>query len=93
VDERYRSVIWIGSAVDREDMEKPPEANPFNFALYLKPPKLLLQGDRTRDRLFYFARKNACFSNGIAASFNIKNFISPREPVWRLIWKQQFNSP
>jgi tRNA A-37 threonylcarbamoyl transferase component Bud32 len=44
VDKRYRSVIWIGSAVDQEDMEKLPEANPINFAPYLKPPKLLLQG-------------------------------------------------
>lgn len=44
VDERYRAIIFIGSGVHEQDMKKLPEVNPINFAAYLKPPKLLLQG-------------------------------------------------
>ncbi|UCE08175.1 MAG: SUMF1/EgtB/PvdO family nonheme iron enzyme, partial [bacterium] len=44
VENRYRSIILIGGGVAEYDIQKLPEVNPINFAPYIKPPKLLLNG-------------------------------------------------
>ncbi len=49
VEIRYRTVIMIGSGVGEWDTEKLPEANPINFAPYIKPPKLIIHGKYDED--------------------------------------------
>ncbi len=44
VENRYHSVIFIAGGVGAYDVEKLPEVNPINFVLYIKVPKLLLNG-------------------------------------------------
>jgi pimeloyl-ACP methyl ester carboxylesterase len=49
VENRYRSVVFIGGGLRVSDMEKLPEANPINFLPYITPPKLLLNGKYDED--------------------------------------------
>jgi formylglycine-generating enzyme required for sulfatase activity len=44
VDRRYRSVIFMAGGIRDYNVKKLPEVNPINFAPYIKPPKLLLNG-------------------------------------------------
>ena len=44
VDNRYRSIIFIGGGFDKGNMRILPEANPINFAPRIKAPVLFLNG-------------------------------------------------
>jgi formylglycine-generating enzyme required for sulfatase activity/DNA-binding winged helix-turn-helix (wHTH) protein len=44
IEPRYRSVILLGGGVRAEMAQFIPEANPFHFAPYIHPPKLMLSG-------------------------------------------------
>jgi pimeloyl-ACP methyl ester carboxylesterase len=44
VDDRYRSVVLIGAGIDERMHPTLPEAANFNFAPYIKPPKLVVNG-------------------------------------------------
>jgi len=44
VDDRYRAVVLIGGGIDERLQPTLPEVANFNFAPYIKPPKLLLNG-------------------------------------------------
>ncbi|MDH3290875.1 MAG: SUMF1/EgtB/PvdO family nonheme iron enzyme [Gemmatimonadota bacterium] len=44
VDDRYRSVVLIGAGIDERMQPTLPEAANFNFAPYIKPPKLVVNG-------------------------------------------------
>ena len=52
IENRYRSIIFIGGGIQKSDLEILPEANPINFAPYIKPPKLLLNGKY--DEVFHY---------------------------------------
>jgi eukaryotic-like serine/threonine-protein kinase len=44
VETRYRTVVLWGASVDKSNMEYIPEANPINFAPYIRGPKLMIHG-------------------------------------------------
>jgi formylglycine-generating enzyme required for sulfatase activity/tRNA A-37 threonylcarbamoyl transferase component Bud32 len=44
VDDRFRSVVLIGAGIDERVQPTLPEAANFNFAPYIRPPKLVLNG-------------------------------------------------
>jgi pimeloyl-ACP methyl ester carboxylesterase len=44
VDERFRAVVLIGGGIDERLQPTLPEASNINFAPYIRPPKLLLNG-------------------------------------------------
>ncbi len=44
VDDRFRSVVLIGAGIDERMHPTLPEAANFNFAPYIKPPKLVING-------------------------------------------------
>jgi serine/threonine protein kinase/formylglycine-generating enzyme required for sulfatase activity len=44
IEKRYHSVIFIAGGIHRYAAKMLPEVNPVNFAPYIKPPKLLLNG-------------------------------------------------
>ncbi|HET9708911.1 MAG TPA: bifunctional serine/threonine-protein kinase/formylglycine-generating enzyme family protein [Gemmatimonadales bacterium] len=44
VDDRFHAVVLIGGGIDERMQPTLPEAANFNFAPYIKPPKLLLNG-------------------------------------------------
>jgi pimeloyl-ACP methyl ester carboxylesterase len=44
VDDRYRAVVLIGGGIDERMQPTLPEAANFNFAPYIRAPKLLLNG-------------------------------------------------
>jgi hypothetical protein len=44
VDDRYKGIILIGGGIDERMQPTLPEASNINFAAYLEPPKLLLNG-------------------------------------------------
>ena len=44
VDDRFRSVVLIGAGIDERVQPTLPEAANFNFAPYIRPPKLMLNG-------------------------------------------------
>jgi hypothetical protein len=45
IDPRFRAVIYIGGGIDeRISVQALPEASSINFAPYVAPPKLLLNG-------------------------------------------------
>jgi formylglycine-generating enzyme required for sulfatase activity len=44
LDERYRAVVLIGAGIDERMHPTLPEAANFNFAPYIRPPKLMLNG-------------------------------------------------
>ncbi|MFQ5823396.1 MAG: protein kinase [bacterium] len=44
VENRYRSVIFIGGGLTERDQQRLPEVNPINFVPHIKPPKLVLSG-------------------------------------------------
>jgi formylglycine-generating enzyme required for sulfatase activity/pimeloyl-ACP methyl ester carboxylesterase len=44
VDQRFRSVVFIGAGIDERVHPTLPEAANFNFAPYIKPPKLVING-------------------------------------------------
>ncbi|MEO8448839.1 MAG: SUMF1/EgtB/PvdO family nonheme iron enzyme [Gemmatimonadota bacterium] len=43
-DDRYRAVVLVGGGLDERMQPTLPEASNINFAPYIKPPKLLLNG-------------------------------------------------
>jgi len=45
IDNRYKAVVLIGGGIDERLQPTLPEASNINFAPYIKPPKLLLNGD------------------------------------------------
>jgi formylglycine-generating enzyme required for sulfatase activity/tRNA A-37 threonylcarbamoyl transferase component Bud32 len=45
VDNRFKAVVLIGGGIDERLQPTLPEASNINFAPYIKPPKLLLNGD------------------------------------------------
>ena len=45
VDKRFKAVVLIGGGIDERLQPTLPEASNINFAPYIKPPKLLLNGD------------------------------------------------
>lgn len=53
VDERYRSVVLIGAGIDERVQPTLPEAANFNFAPYIKPPKLMLNGRHDEEHPWY----------------------------------------
>jgi pimeloyl-ACP methyl ester carboxylesterase len=55
VDERYRAIILIGAGIDERIQPTLPEANSINFAPYIRPPKLFLNG-RQDEEHSWFAR-------------------------------------
>ena len=44
VDPRFRSVVLIGAGIDERVQPTLPEAANFNFAPYIRPPKLMING-------------------------------------------------
>ena len=44
VDDRFRAVVFIGGGIDERVQPTLPEAANFNFAPYIRPPKLLING-------------------------------------------------
>jgi formylglycine-generating enzyme required for sulfatase activity len=44
VDDRFRAVVLIGGGIDERIQPTLPEASNINFAPYIRPPKLLLNG-------------------------------------------------
>ncbi|MGQ0702373.1 MAG: protein kinase domain-containing protein [Gemmatimonadales bacterium] len=44
LDQRFRSVVLIGAGIDERMQPTLPEAANFNFAPYIKPPKLFING-------------------------------------------------
>ena len=44
VETRYRTVILWGGGVWKSNLQNIPEANPINFAPYIRGPKLMIQG-------------------------------------------------
>lgn len=44
IDERFQAVVFIGGGIDERVMPTLPEASNVNFAPYIRPPKLLLNG-------------------------------------------------
>jgi formylglycine-generating enzyme required for sulfatase activity/tRNA A-37 threonylcarbamoyl transferase component Bud32/pimeloyl-ACP methyl ester carboxylesterase len=44
VDERYSAVVLIGAGIDERVQPTLPEAANFNFAPYIEPPKLMING-------------------------------------------------
>ena len=44
VETRYRTVILWGGGIWKDDLQFIPEANPINFAPYIRGPKLMIQG-------------------------------------------------
>ncbi len=53
IDDRYRSVIFIGGGIDERMQPTLPEANSINFAPYIKAPKLLLNGTNDEEHRYY----------------------------------------
>jgi len=53
VDDRFRAVLFIGGGID--DRVKPtlPEADNINFAPYIKPPKLMVNGKYDEEHSWY----------------------------------------
>lgn len=49
VEDRYRTVVFIGGGLRKSYEEILPEANPINFLSYIKQPKLLLNGKYDED--------------------------------------------
>jgi pimeloyl-ACP methyl ester carboxylesterase len=44
VDDRYRAVVLLGAGIDERVQPTLPEAANFNFAPYIRQPKLMLNG-------------------------------------------------
>jgi eukaryotic-like serine/threonine-protein kinase len=44
VDDRFRAIVLVGAGIDERVQPTLPEVAPFNFAPYLTPPKLMLNG-------------------------------------------------
>jgi pimeloyl-ACP methyl ester carboxylesterase len=44
IDDRFRAVVLIGGGIDERLQPTLPEASNINFAPYIRPPKLLLNG-------------------------------------------------
>ncbi len=44
VEDRYRSIVFVGAGIFTPYLPALPEANQVNFAPHVKPPKLVLQG-------------------------------------------------
>ncbi|MBI3981798.1 MAG: hypothetical protein HY337_02725 [Gemmatimonadetes bacterium] len=44
MDDRYRAVVLIGAGIDERMHPTLPEAANFNFAPYIEPPKLMING-------------------------------------------------
>jgi len=55
VDDRFRTVILIGAGIDERLQPTLPEASNINFAPYIRPPKLMLNG-RNDEEHPYFTR-------------------------------------
>jgi hypothetical protein len=49
VDDRFKSVVLIGGGIDERVQPTLPEASSINFAPYIRPPKLLLNGERDEE--------------------------------------------
>lgn len=49
IDRRFRSVVLIGAGIDERVQPTLPEAANFNFAPYIKPPKLMINGRRDEE--------------------------------------------
>jgi len=45
IDDRFKAVVLIGGGIDERLQPTLPEASSINFAPYIRPPKLLLNGD------------------------------------------------
>jgi formylglycine-generating enzyme required for sulfatase activity len=52
-DDRYRSIVLIGGGIDERVQPTLPEASNINFAPYLEPPKLLLNGRFDEEHPWY----------------------------------------
>jgi formylglycine-generating enzyme required for sulfatase activity len=57
VENRYRSVIFLGGGILKGFPQRLPEANPINFAPYIKPPTLLLNGKYDETLVFEITTK------------------------------------
>ncbi len=44
VDDRFSAVVFIGGGIDERLKPTLPEADNVNFAPYIRPPKLLING-------------------------------------------------
>jgi len=44
IDDRFKAVVFIGGGIDERMQPTLPEASNINFAPYIRPPKLLLNG-------------------------------------------------
>ncbi|MEJ2678502.1 MAG: SUMF1/EgtB/PvdO family nonheme iron enzyme [Gemmatimonadota bacterium] len=44
IDKRFRAIVFVGGGIDERNRPTLPAADPVNFAPYLKPPKLLVNG-------------------------------------------------
>jgi pimeloyl-ACP methyl ester carboxylesterase len=44
IDDRFRSVVLLGAGIDERMHPTLPEAANFNFAPYIRPPKLVING-------------------------------------------------
>ena len=44
IEKRYRSVVFVAGGIHPYSIKALPEVNMINFAPYIKPPKLLLNG-------------------------------------------------
>jgi hypothetical protein len=53
VDDRYRSVVYIGGGIDERMKPNLPEADNVNFAPYVSVPKLLINGRSDEEHPWY----------------------------------------
>ena len=53
IDERFRAVVFLGGGIDERVKPTLPEADNVNFAPYIKPPKLLVNGKYDEEHIWY----------------------------------------
>lgn len=53
MDDRYKAVVFIGGGIDERANGQLPETNNINFAPYIYPPKLLLNGRHDEEHPWY----------------------------------------
>ena len=53
VDERYRAVVLLGAGIDERVQPTLPEASNINFAPYIRPPKLFLNGRQDEEHIWF----------------------------------------
>ena len=53
IDKRFRAVVFLGGGIDERVKPTLPEADNVNFAPYIKPPKLMVNGKYDEEHIWY----------------------------------------